>query len=97
MSKHTCGPWVHHKDSPTDVIIAPNAPHAPSIATIDIGPYDRAEITANARLIAASPKLLSALRDLLKYHSGDYSSHGDFDAAYAAAYSAVYEATGEPA
>lgn len=52
---------------------------------------------ADAYLRAAAPDLLAALRDLLKYPAGDYSSHGDFDAAYAAAKAAVSKATGEPA
>lgn len=71
MSKHTPGPWtveeygdehlpalVIHKDSETRVCF---------MATL--GSYgDPETIAANARLIAASPRLLSALCELLVLH-----------------------------
>ena len=61
----TPGPWTHEPDWPTDVICAPNAPHAPSVATIDIGPGDRKECEANARLIAAAPELYAGCETAL--------------------------------
>lgn len=50
----TPGPWKRHADLPTDVIVAPSAPSAPSVAVIDHGPSDLAQIEANGRFIAAA-------------------------------------------
>jgi hypothetical protein len=91
---HTPSPWVHHKDSPTDVITAPYAPHAPSIATIDIGPSDREEIAANARLIAAAPDLLAALQTLLMWPNYEAVTNPDYVAAKERAEAVVANATG---
>ena len=53
------------------------------------------ELIANARLIAAAPALLAALRMLLEYPGGQYSEAGNFDAAWKAAVDAVALAVGE--
>lgn len=64
----TPGPWRHGTDWPSDVIYAPSAPNAPSVATIDIGPGDLNECEANANLIAAAPELYEALQTLVSWN-----------------------------
>jgi hypothetical protein len=61
-SKHTPGPWTFHRASSCDRgdsygVRAP-APHYCVIPTLNINPAD-------ARLIAAAPDLLEALKDAL--------------------------------
>lgn len=59
-AKHTPGPWgINGRDITTP------GKYALTIAEIDIG---RAEATANARLIAAAPELLGALKSLWIAH-----------------------------
>ena len=70
--KHTPGPWFlspdEHEDEPFNGawnITVPNR----TIASV--APYDFADDTneANARLIAAAPEMLEALKDALAYFS----------------------------
>jgi len=66
-AKHTSGPWWHDDDKEVGCIVirAPDGDGVPwQIASMcDFGPSGDEE--ANARLIAAAPELLAALKDLL--------------------------------
>jgi len=55
MSKHTSGPWRVEFSRPCSWLIRSDGVHLP-------GGYDAGE--ANARLIAAAPEMLAALRAL---------------------------------
>lgn len=63
MSAHTPGPWTVDSNGPGhEVVLARGGRHA--IAAVQ-GPEDHGENLANARLIAAAPELLIALRVLI--------------------------------
>lgn len=103
MSKHTPGPWksVNHSWSDTS-ILAPDFDHA--ICRLDINhateesqEADEAQMAANARLIAAAPELLEALRivrDTLPHINGNASSVNSLLKLTGAA---IAKATGEQA
>ena len=64
MSTHTPGPWFTTDNKRAPLFIS--EAHGEDIATV----HDRGTAgtdVANARLIAAAPDLLAALRDLLAY------------------------------
>ncbi len=65
MSKHTPGPWHVSKRNPLSVVEA--GPRASQIAKmgIKLGVCSQQDAEANARLIAAAPNLLAALRAML--------------------------------
>ena len=67
-AKHTPGPWWHDDDKEVGCIVirAPDGDAVPwQIASMcDIGPSGNEE--ANARLIAAAPELLAALKELVR-------------------------------
>ena len=67
--KHTKGPWELATMSGTDLPAIIGGKPGPIIAEItkwtSVGQSDPDTIQANARLIAAAPELLEALRDLL--------------------------------
>ena len=71
---HTPGPWcVEHLPDDGPSIHTDEAGIARRIAGVDMGGWrktSRKEAEANARLIAAAPELLEALRDLLSLHPG---------------------------
>lgn len=71
MSAHTPGPWtLTHPGRLLFVIDAGPIHIADAFAKVDGGTSERyvlqPEAEANARLIAAAPELLAALRDLMK-------------------------------
>lgn len=59
-SKHTPGPWVIGDDHPSVCRISSQG--SDQIGAMDIAPFGLAEAMANARLLAAAPELLEALR-----------------------------------
>lgn len=61
MSKHTPGPWTQGKTNPCNV----SANSALVCRTFPRGQYNTDSAEANARLIAAAPDLLDALKDAL--------------------------------
>lgn len=62
-TKHTPGPWSLKDD--ISLVVGPSAdPAGDPVATIEGHPE---EAFANARLIAAAPDLLAALRALVEY------------------------------
>ena len=83
MSKHTPGPWYADKiqDRAAFNIFTPG--QCTALLTLEPGKYDGADprvgsVEANARLIAAAPDLLEALRALLAvapYHAPG-AAHG---------------------
>ena len=88
MTQHTPGPWTFHRESSCDRgdsygVRAP-APHHWVIPTLNINPAD-------ARLIAAAPELLEALKNLLESHYNGNIINADCTEAEAA----IAKATGE--
>ncbi len=69
-AKHTPGPWYVSKRNPLRVI--ESGPRALTLATVGTNGHGvtaegaQAEAEANARLIAAAPELLDALRDAMQ-------------------------------
>ncbi len=89
MSKSTPGPWTFHRESSCDRgdsygVRAP-APHHWVIPSLNINPAD-------ARLIAAAPDLLEALRKMVKEFEGCYA---EGELAMIKAKAAIAKATGE--
>ena len=88
MNKHTPGPWtaVKHSWSRTGIYSSGNV----GIAALDISDEATEEtqevlesaMSANARLIAAAPELLSALKTFVEYGT-DYTT-AEYQAACAA-------------
>lgn len=99
--QHTPGPWIIRVGTNllTRYIDFTGTPDHTACTVAEIWPEDDCGESiemaeANARLIAAAPDLLEALRLLLDYPSGQYSSRGDYDAAYEKASVAIAKATG---
>jgi hypothetical protein len=70
MSEHTPGPWVAHCDDPRSkngmaLVVAHKGRGTMSIDATRSG-ASFAEDCANARLIAAAPDLLAALREIVR-------------------------------
>lgn len=108
MSKHTPGPWVKHTPSNATqtALIARELPnHRRSIVAVipdhlqhgNAAVTDWFEMEANARLVAAAPELLEALRNLLaEGEFADYPNTRQWHAVQAAR-AAITKATGEQA
>lgn len=111
-SKHTKGPWAasfggEHSGFRWIVTTDYEGANEPHVATIEapaeIDPNIGSEAEANARLIAAAPELLEALRDMLSGWRYIRETHGDlygvgWDRAQAKAEGAIAKTTGkEPA
>jgi hypothetical protein len=99
---HTPGPW--HADAiaengdirincePLPIVIA-SVHNAASVDDVMFGRFSRVQWD-NARLIAAAPDLLAALKSLVP---ADFAEHpGDFTPDWHAARAAIAKATGEP-
>lgn len=82
-AKHTPGPWTFSRsDQFGDARFyvaqadgAPYTPHYSDVATLiaETVPSERVSIQeANARLIAAAPELLEALKDLMAMYGGPF-------------------------
>jgi hypothetical protein len=81
MSKHTPGPWRAAKGT-HEIFIQCAAPTGPyDVATIttleENGEQSKAETQANARLIAAAPELLKALKAALEWSQSDIDGFED--------------------
>ena len=75
---HTAGPWYvgKHGDNDSDVC----AEGGPLICSLRGGSADACDLTADAdaRLIAAAPELLAALKELMElYAAGQMTIEGD--------------------
>lgn len=96
MSKYTPGPWhVAERDDDGDVLYTVEADNLP-VAYI----YRKAEREANARLIAAAPEMLEALKELtawdLENLPGEVSlGFSGIEKDIALAKAAIAKATGE--
>ena len=71
MSSHTPGPWAHSSDGVECYSEAPGKCYAVTVATIRGLDYESEFISkamgmANARLVAAAPELLAALKAVCK-------------------------------
>jgi hypothetical protein len=88
MSAHTKGPWqVHSEYNPWVVIGNIGTYGFDSICDCDQDSHSKLsneEAKANARLIAAAPELLEALKDLLSRSEHDEYYASESDAAEAA-------------
>lgn len=91
MSKHTPGPWVVRYDY---VVQAPAYEDGRLVPVAQ--PYgvncDGTDLFANARLIAAAPELLEAIRGVIEHMEW---STDQGEAAYQFARAAIAKATGE--
>ena len=105
MSQHTPGPWISDDVGPSDIyryVIANSSNPAGfrKIARVDLSDIffvdSRKETESNARLIAAAPDLLEALREM--YHAfldPDHIVTDRQEAASLGAYRAIHKATGK--
>jgi hypothetical protein len=92
MSKHTPGPWSYHDKAAYGLAITTGSIAAQNIASVQayVGlTHDAAR--ANARLIAAAPELLEALKYLASSPHGE-QLHDAFDMAQRAIAKAEGEA-----
>lgn len=87
-TKHTPGPWTA---TPRHVTAPETEDRLPMRVTISGG--NRDDNKANARLIAAAPDLLAALRDLLPDAIGNHIGGPDTQARIDAARAAIIKAT----
>lgn len=72
--KHTPGDWIYDKD--VHAVISENCPHEGNIiCVLPSKDYVSYEFwNANAKLIAAAPEMLEALRNIVDYwNSGNFS------------------------
>ena len=95
MSKHTPGPWGMPDSGQGRISkVGANGGWDGLIATADCGDYarSRSDGLANARLIAAAPDLLEALKDMLDGHEDACTGYGEGAADKARA--AIAKATG---
>lgn len=100
MSAHTPGPW--HIERGTSVYVrADDAHHVGPICSIrsrldypGMDPIVAETLDANARLIAAAPDLLAALRSLVMEHGGTLGCQRGDERAVAVR-AAIAKATGE--
>lgn len=94
MSAHTLGPWVTDdvdKDDIARYVMSDLVPFPHTIARLELG-QDRAEQEANARLMAAAPDLLEAVKlavTALRALGAD-----EVDGALLQCRAAIYNATG---
>jgi hypothetical protein len=92
--QHTPGPWSHA--GPSDIGRDGYSIYASGPLAYTAGPSDYGDAAeANARLIAASPELLVALRDLMDAEGGEPGMTEDQKAAWLQAEAAIAKATGE--
>lgn len=81
QAQHTPGPWFARKNTAGyyDISIG-DADYSPSFATAHHNPYaqvDADALDANARLIAAAPEMLDALRQMVVNSKGDRKEYRD--------------------
>lgn len=99
-AKHTPGPWTVFEHSWSDTSIWTHDSTVATLSIKDEATEDtqaglEARMAANARLIAAAPDLLEALREVLKEAIDDYYAEKDPDGVLDAAYAAIAKATGK--
>jgi hypothetical protein len=94
-AKHTPGPWEHDDSTGVGVPLATGTQWFDVLGASEVA---TAQDYANARLIAAAPDLLEALRGVLD-HFDPYATPGceENEQAYETARDAIRKATGEAA
>lgn len=102
MSKHTPGPWLLREIKDGGIVhLCPVTEDKLSILTVvdqDGYPFGAIYNDADARLIAAAPELLNALRDVIGWVPGASAWHTDAPMkAVERARSVIAKATGESA
>jgi hypothetical protein len=75
MSKHTSGPW-YVEEEPAGILVVAEKPGLCVSVTVP-GRKTTAEDRANARLIAAAPELLNALKTVLSGDSHTWSQRAE--------------------
>ncbi len=97
-AKHTTGPWVIHPDDDLHPEYSGHVMTRDGYAVADCilewSSIEECEQIANARLIAAAPDLLEALRDCLRRIDDADETYGP-DHAVTKARAAIAKATGE--
>lgn len=70
MTEHTKGPWTVHRDEESDIVFVRAAERVERPICMVVTPVGTSpgENAANARLMAAAPKLLGALRKMRQTH-----------------------------
>jgi hypothetical protein len=102
--QHTPGPWTHA--GPSDIGRDGYSIYASGPLAYTAGPSDYGDAAeANARLIAAAPELLAALRDLIREKAASLGdpedrewvrfADADPSGAWHSAYDAILKATGK--
>ena len=91
MMKHTAGPWIVEAQG----IYANGGNKRVATAMSHEHEIDWPTTTANARLIAAAPELLEALRKFALKHRCTYGLDGAWDEEITMAENAIAKATGE--
>lgn len=77
MTKHSPGPWVVGKSHAGTVVLEQRGSYSAELAR-PVGLDREPEVLeANARLIAAAPELLEALRELVERCDGDEGVRAD--------------------
>ena len=90
MTKHTAAPWLIGENRYDYDLIIRSANNDPVCSVIYAG-YSKTEAKANARLIAAAPELLEALKELC-----DVTDTNDYnEAAFFKAEAAIAKAEGQ--
>ena len=97
---HTPGPWRVSRDGNIRPASRDAKGHTNGYAPLAKIVGDKRVTThennaANARLMAAAPDLLEALKEILTCPAGDYDASDDYENAVKKANSAIAKATGE--
>lgn len=92
--RHTPAPWSLNAWPRSDSHLAVGAIGTPLVALLPLRDVSINEQKANARLVAASPKLLDALRWLLREAESRMDAEHNQEV-FAAARAAIAQATGE--
>lgn len=93
-TQHTAGPWSQGEDNPLN-IYGNHANVAKVHGSHPTGARTEEEAIANARLIAAAPELLAALREIAEMDGGGSWNTSEFHALCSIAKAAVAAATRE--
>ena len=96
MSKHTPGPWASNEYT-TSVSVPLKAVDCERIgfSIVFVNGHRGKEAAANARLIAAAPELLEALKEIVD--AADGAGWEQLDPSFKKARAAIAKATGEQA
>ena len=99
MTKHTAAPWLIGENRYDYDLIIRSANNDPVCSVIYAG-YSKTEAKANARLIAAAPELLEALKSVVAFCDEDMQHRVQTSREYdikTLAKTAIAKATGEQA